>query len=379
MRKLRLIPLTLALIMCLTACGSSNDSSYASSYDNGYIGEVDSMVMADTAYYSTSNSKLFGSSSSNRNQSTKSESVMESTKEYEVAPETEVEIEKKKDNTEQNYILLEDKLIYRCTMSLETLDFDNTYDNILGAVASMGGIIQSERMNNNNGSYSSYRYSSSKYVNGKECTLTVRIPSEYYREFTNIAGELGNLISKNSSTENITQQYYDSTAQLEGLQIQLARLQEMLRSATEIEDLITLNKEISDLEYRIGVLTTDIRTMDMDVAYSYVTVTILEVVEYTEIEEAKKDTFFNRLLDTFKDSFENVADFLEEALFAVIMIAPFLVLIAIVFIVINKLFGKKIKAKKEEKKQEYKEIISILSTKSPENKDKGDLKDEPKR
>jgi hypothetical protein len=50
----------------------------------------------------------------------------------------------------------------------------------------------------------------------------------------------------------------------------------MLSQATEIEDMITINQAITQLQNEINQLTTYIRTMDSDVAYSYITLTLMD-------------------------------------------------------------------------------------------------------
>ena len=53
-------------------------------------------------------------------------------------------------------------------------------------------------------------------------------------------GNIGQVTSKSSEVENISQKYYDTSTRVEALEIEQARLLEMLSNASEIESMIAI-------------------------------------------------------------------------------------------------------------------------------------------
>ena len=84
--------------------------------------------------------------------------------------------------------------------------------------------------------------------------------------------------------------------------------------------------------------------IENDVAYSYIHLTVNEVREYTEKPVVKKtDTFGQRFKNTVSSTWENFLYFLENLLFVLIKMLPYLLLIGIIiFIIIRiiKFFSK---------------------------------------
>ena len=88
-------------------------------------------------------------------------------------------------------------------------------------------------------------------------------------------------------------------------------------------------------------------------ALSYVYVTLNEVVEYTEIEEAEP-TFGKRVAEAFIDTFTGFWSFCQDMFIVAIHLLPVMIITAAV-IVIHKLRKKKKKEKKEKLEAERRE------------------------
>ena len=83
--------------------------------------------------------------------------------------------------------------------------------------------------------------------------------------------------------------------------------------------------------------------MDVDVAYSYVNISIEEVMEFrAEEEPVKKNTFADRLKNTIKSTASGFLMFLEVLLFLFIRLFPYLVIVGIiVFFALRKTMKKR--------------------------------------
>lgn len=255
----------------------------------------------------------------------------------------------KEDNTTQNMdsmTLLEEKLVYHCNLALETLDYAGTMKSIKEAIAQYGGVIQSE--NETDSSYEWYYADYQKTQGTMRNYIEIRVPSKNYDSFVSALDGVGKITSKSSSIDNISQQYYDTTTQIDALKIQEKNLLEMMEQCDTIEDMLTVQERLTTVQYELNRLQTSKRYMDVDVAYSYVNISIEEVMEFrVEEEPVKKNTFADRLVNTIKSTGSGYLMFLEIVLFLFIRLFPYLVIIGIILFFALR---KTIKRNKEEKK-----------------------------
>ena len=241
--------------------------------------------------------------------------------------------------------LLEEKLVYHCDLDIETLDYAGTMTAVKDTIKKYGGVIQSEDESDSsyNWYYENYRKTGGTLHN----YLQVRIPSEKYDSFLSELDGVGKIISKSTSVDNISQQYYDTTTQIEALQIQEKNLLAMLEKCETIEDMITVQERLSEVQYELNSLQTTKRYMDVDVAYSYVNINVSEVMEYHyESEPVKTNTFIDRLQNTLKSTGKGFLSFMEGLLFLVIRLMPYLLIAAVICLI----FRKKIKRLLDDRK-----------------------------
>lgn len=263
-------------------------------------------------------------------------------------------------NTTQNMdsmTLLEEKLVYRCNLEIETLDYAGTMKSIKEAITQYGGVIQSE--NETDSSYDWYYADYQKTQGTMRNYIEIRVPSKNYDSFVSALDGVGKITSKSSSIDNISQEYYDTTTQIEALKIQEKNLLAMLEQCTTIEEMITVQDRLTSVQYDINRLQTNKRYMDVDVAYSYVNISIEEVMEFRVDEEpVKKNTFADRLANTIKSTYSGFLMFLEIVLFLFIRMFPYL---AIVCIILFFALRKTIKRHREEKKRMKEQQAAMYS------------------
>ncbi len=308
----KLIPMLALTASLLTGCGGASDGSK-------------SMMTADTAASaeSTASSMDYNGFASNNYAMAEEEIAMEDG--YDVTKNQ----EQSKTQSPDNMTLLEEKLVYHCNLEIETLDYAATMTSVKETISKYGGIIQSESESDSGYEwyYENYRKTSGTMHN----YLEVRIPSKDYNNFLSELDGVGKVISKSTSVDNISQQYYDTTAQIEALQIQEKNLLAMLEKCETIEDMITVEQRLSEVQYELNNLQTTRRYMDMDVAYSYVNIGITEVMEYRQDSEpVKKNTFVDRLKNTIVSTGRGFLSFLEGLLFLIIRMAPYLIILVVI-------------------------------------------------
>ena len=231
-------------------------------------------------------------------------------------------------STTDNEKLKDVKMVYTANMDLQTLSFDQADSDISALVEEMGGYFEQRSISNRS---SGYRYAE----------YTVRVPAEKFNDFCSQMGTLCHLVYKNESADNITESYYDTQSRLVTAQTKLERLQELLRRAESMEDIITIESAISETEWTIENLTGTLRTYDSLVGYSTVYMSLSEVYELAGQGQAPV-TFGDRLGESFLDGLKAIGRTAQN--FAVWLAYSWfwlLIVVVIVIVVIRRLRRRK--------------------------------------
>lgn len=231
-------------------------------------------------------------------------------------------------STTGNDKLKDVKMVYTANMDLQTLSFDKADADISALVEEMGGYFEQRSISNRS---SGYRYAE----------YTVRVPAEKFNDFCSQMGTLCHLVYKNESADNITESYYDTQSRLVTAQTKLERLQELLRRAESMEDIITIEGAISETEWTIENLTGTLRTYDSLVGYSTIYMTLHEVYELSGQGQAPV-TFGDRLGESFLDGLKSIGRTAQN--FAVWLAYSWfwlLIVVVIIIVVIRRLRRRK--------------------------------------
>lgn len=190
----------------------------------------------------------------------------------------------------------EAKLIYSASMELETTEFDQAVAALDDLVAESKGYYEDRSVRQGG-----YRYGS----------FTVRVPAAAYDEFCRQAGELCHLLYANASAQDISDSYYDTDSRLQSARAKLARLQELLAKAENMQDIITIESAISDTQWQIDNLSGTLRDYDSLVDYATVNIELREVYQLSDAAQAPL-TFGQRLANSFTSGLRSVGSALED-------------------------------------------------------------------
>lgn len=339
--RLAVYAAAVAAMLALSGCSSSaTESESVSSYDDEYseIYSTDSEI-----YYETSGSvvgeSITGSIGGGLISGSTSDTASGDAADNEgAAAENELNPE---------------KLVYTASVELETKDFDAAVEQLNERLGEVGGIIQDENFYDDTPweyYYGIYDDSTTRKVSGyKRLVTTVRIPTANLDAFLNDIGVIGHVTSSSSYVSNITQEYYSTKSYLESYQNQLDVLLGMYEQCETIDEMITVEQRISEVQAEINQLTTRISSYDRDVAYSTVTITMNEVTEYSDTpREQEEKSFGEKVVERVINSWHTMLDVLEHLLYFIIDIMWLLIIIGIILtlvIVINRKHKKKLMAK----------------------------------
>lgn len=266
--KKRLLPLFLALLLSLSACGSSSGGSDSSasagnaSADNGWAEAA--MDAADTA-----------------------------------------------GGADFSAVRRNAKLILNADLSLETQDFEKSAADIEKMTAEAGGYIESS------GTYGD--------IGSRSANYTLRVPQEKFEQFYAQLGENMHVVSRSRSSEDVTEQYTDIETRLATLQTKHERLLSLLEKADKMEDIIALENALADCEYEIDSLTGSKRRYDNLVGFSTFYINLREVQTLTATADGTG--FGAQLSQAAKTGARGLADVVRGTILGVVMFWPAVILV----------------------------------------------------
>ena len=266
--KKRLLPLFLALLLSLSACGSSSGGTANSaaagdaSADNGWAEAA--MDAADTA-----------------------------------------------GGADFSAVRRNAKLILNADLSLETQDFEKSAADIEKMTAEAGGYIESSGTYGDTGS--------------RSANYTLRVPQEKFEQFYAQLGENMHVVSRSRSSEDVTEQYTDIETRLATLQTKHERLLSLLEKADKMEDIISLENALADCEYEIDSLTGSKRRYDDLVGFSTFYINLREVQTLTATADGTG--FGAQLSQAAKTGARGLADVVRGTILGVVMFWPAVILV----------------------------------------------------
>ena len=319
----------------LTGCGAASASSYkaetAAAYDTS-AGMPASLYKSSTSFSNNAEAETYAAAGNHEaaleDSSTDSGSAelsQEAVLSQEVSnPATDPA------RTSDEAAPVERKLIRNVSMHLETREFDALTKSISDAVTFFGGYMEQSDVSGNSLYWSDER--SSRCSN-----LTARIPEIKLDAFlTEVSGQ-GNVTYKNESVQDVTLQYTDITSRKKTLQMEQDRLWELLEKAESIDAVIALEARLSEVRYQLESIESQLRTLDNQIVYSTVYLSIQEVQVLTSTDP---DTIPVRIQKGLSRSFNTLkissVDFLVWFISSLPILAVFAVLVFIAVIILKK-------------------------------------------
>jgi len=242
----------------------------------------------------------------------------------------------------------EEKLVYTSGITIESKEYDKLLQEVSELIDKYEGFRQTIDESDNE---------------RRVANLVIRIPSKNFDAFIEgLKAGSGNILNIKINVDNITQQYNDNEIRIQTLETQYQRLLELLKEAGDLSDVIELEDRISQVEYDLMRYNNNKNTMDAQVAYSTITMSLREVITYS----TTKIPFFQRIKDAFAGSWEDFKEGFENFVIDLIYALPRLLIFAAVVFILWKPAKKWIssyKAKKEEKRQQ-----KLLAKEQKENK-----------
>jgi hypothetical protein len=233
---------------------------------------------------------------------------------------------------------MSEKIIYSVYAEIETLKFNETLDMINSLMLSHNAFVESSSVSGVNHMSRVYGWNDLR-----SAFFSLRVPREHLNAMTASLDNLGNVVHRNSNATNITSQFFDTQSRLNSLNVREERLLDMISKAEDIADLIVIEQHLGDIRYQIESLTTTINNWQTQVDYSYLTLSIREVEEYTEFTPPHR-SYWERTGDGFMSTIRNIGRFFMNLFMWLIVSAPVLIILAAIVLTILLIVKRKIRA-----------------------------------
>lgn len=206
----------------------------------------------------------------------------------------------------------ERKLIKTGSISLEVEQLASAEGTVLEWCQSFGG------------------YVASSFNHETNAAFTVRIPAVHFDAAMAAAGNLGRVRSRNVSTQDVSEQFYDLQTRLDTRKILRDRLQSYLAQAKNMEDLLHIERELNSTLTEIESMEGRMRRLSNQIDYSTITVDLQLPYRTTDqgFQWPSLDRNVRRFLSNVVDFF---VDFVAIVLYIVIFGVPILALVAFLY------------------------------------------------
>lgn len=163
------------------------------------------------------------------------------------------------------------KITYHLDADLQVDDVDLALNLLSEKVNSLGGyIVESSQSHNKNNSTAHAVY---------------KIPTNQLEGFKNNLSAFGKVLYERTSSNDITDGYYDAQARLKNLESQEQRYLEILQKANTVEEILHIESYLSSVRMQIEQLKGQLKLWDHQVAYSTLTIDIQTTPNPVSVDE----------------------------------------------------------------------------------------------
>ena len=217
------------------------------------------------------------------------------------------------------------KIIKNGDMKIQVSDIKKTQNQVNEIIKKNKAYIQKEEFQNTD--------------MDDNLTLIIRVPHKNFDALINSFSDgVGSVLSKNISSNDVTEEYTDVAIKLANKKIYLEKYRDMLKTAATTKDMLEIQENIRELEDEIDVAEGRLRFIDDRVNYSTLNLNLYK--EKVRSSATSKIGFGSRFIDSLAEGWNSFVSFL----LGMVSLWPLFLLIPIIIIL-----WKKWKSRKKDK------------------------------
>ncbi len=219
------------------------------------------------------------------------------------------------------------KIVKTATLNAEIKDYKSFSQQLNEKVKRYGGYISQEEQ-----SQSDYQI---------ENSMVIKVPVDQFENALNdLTKDVIRLNEKHISSEDVTTQLIDGKSRLEAKRQVRLRYLDLLKQAKNMEEILTVQKEINDIQEDIELVNGRINVLNHSSAMSTINFTFFQIINANAKADNEKQPDF---LSKVKEAFANGWYWIGELFVAIISIWPLLIIIILGILFFRKKQMPKIK------------------------------------
>lgn len=219
------------------------------------------------------------------------------------------------------------KIIRTIRISSATRNFDEDYQTIKDALNLAGGRVESADVRTGTGGL-------------RTLYLSLRVPAEMLDTFAGQLKGLGHLQSFNESSEDVSEQYFDTQSRLKTQQAKMERLTALMEKALNVEDLVAIESAIADTQYLIDSYTGQLKGIDSRASEATLTMTLSEMSPL-DTAEAKEESIWKRIASGIVHMWGLLRGWAADAAVFLVAALPVIALIALAGLLIKMIIKRR--------------------------------------
>jgi hypothetical protein len=172
------------------------------------------------------------------------------------------------------------KLARRADISITVGDVDAAAAKVRAIAASAKGMVTAEAISSE----------PDDPALGGFSTITISVPTAELDATLDRLAEIGEVHSRNASTDDVTAQYVDTESRVKTMQASVDRVRALMTQATKLGDVVALEAELSRRQADLEATQSQLAALEDSVALSPVDVQLS--TDEQVLEEAEDDTGF---------------------------------------------------------------------------------------
>jgi hypothetical protein len=212
------------------------------------------------------------------------------------------------------------KLIYTGRVELIVDDFDKAEAGLRDVLKEQKGYISAAEVTGQPGE-------------PRFGTWTLRIPAENYEEFLTAVKSLGELRKQTRDTEDVTDRYHDTRAEVTNLEAREQALRQLYKekiAGSKLTDLLEVDRELNNVRTQINVRKGQLQRWDKLIEFATVILTMRDRKGYFPPTSPDFGTSVGR---TFHGSLELLVNTGKALVLAAVALGPWLVVLAFLCVV----------------------------------------------
>lgn len=203
------------------------------------------------------------------------------------------------------------KVIKNGNMTIQVGDIKKAHQQVNEIIKNNKAYVQTEEFRNTD--------------TDENLNLIIRVPHKNFDALINSFSEgLGSVVSKEVSSEDVTEEYTDVSIKLANKKIYLEKYRNLLKNAASTKDMLEIQEKIRGLEDEIDVAEGRLRFIDDRVNYSTLNLSLYK--EKVRNSATSKIGFGSRLADSLTEGWNSFVGFI----LGLVSFWPFLLIIPII-------------------------------------------------